>query len=165
MRRAALTAAVPALILAAVLAGAASAQTASPAPTGAAKITETQIAAPARTAIGADQVSAPASSAAVGTQQLSQVMRTTDAPVGPGTVADSRDTSAAPIKGRDHCDAPANAPVKAECAQILDSRADNFATAQPEQPAPVDTQTSSTNLVDTIVNGGTGTVVTLPPPK
>lgn len=97
--------------------------------------------------------------------QLSPTLQKVEAPPPLSSSDQSRNTATAAIHGHDHCDPAAgpssNAP---DCARILDNRADEFANTEPAGPAPVDTDKSQTGLVDDIVNGGTGTVVTLPPP-
>src|ERR1700749_3721299 len=69
-----------------------------PTPTGAAKASVGQIAAPATSAIDVQQAPA-AGSNAVSAQQLSPMLRAVDAPSGPATVAEGRETRVAPIKG------------------------------------------------------------------
>lgn len=136
-----------------------------PTASGAQRASVGQISRPQSTSTDAAQI-ASAPSSAVSTPQLSQVLHTADAPSGPATVADGRSATVAPIKGHDHCDAAAPGGAdKPECKQILDAKADTFTPSVALQPAPVDTRVDSSDLVNTIVNGGTGTVVSLPPPQ
>jgi hypothetical protein len=144
-----------------------SAQSASPPPPSPqASVNAGQVATPNSSSVDTDQIS-PTRAASVGQTQVNGSGRTADAPAGPSSVSQGRNAAVAPIKGRDHCDpAAGSTTAKPECAQILDQRADSFNGAPAPQPAPVDTsaRTDSSSLVDSIVNGGTGTVVTLPPP-
>jgi hypothetical protein len=132
------------------------------------------------TSVKADQVPVPASTAATdadqiapprsnltGEQQLSRTLAPADAPSGGTAPGQSRDATVARIGGHDRCDAALpDTDKRPECARILDQHADAFIQDQPVAPAPVDaTNTDSSGLVNTIVNGGTGTVVAIPPPK
>ncbi len=144
---------------------AAATASAQPAPSPQASVTEGQVPPPQGSAVDTDQISPTTTK--VTQSQLSAIMRTADAPNGPTTVGQGRNAAVAPIKGQDHCDAAVEgAAAKPECAAILDRQAASF-TPPPPAPssaAPVNTNTDATGLVDSIVNGGTGTVVTLPSP-
>jgi hypothetical protein len=81
-----------------------------------------------------------------------------------GSPAAGRNPRVADIKGHDRCDAAAPGPKPAECDRILDRRADEFAGDSPDRtPSTVDPDATSSDLVNGIVSGGTGTVVQLPP--
>jgi hypothetical protein len=134
-------------------------------PDPAASVTAGQVSAPRSTAVGADQIAAP-QAGVTSEQQLSRTLAPVDAPSGGSTPGRGRDTTVARIGGHDHCDpATPGADKSPECARILEQNADAFAQSQPVAPAPVDTNANATGLVDSIVNGGTGSVVTLPPAK
>jgi hypothetical protein len=72
--------------------------------------------------------------------------------------------NAAAIRGHDRCDPAAGASAgSAECRNTLEQHADQF--APPAEVAPVaNTDAPAANLVNDIVNSGTGSVVVAPTP-
>lgn len=76
-----------------------------------------------------------------------------------------RSVVVAPVRGQDRCDPATRGQSRpVDCDAILDRRAADFGTGT-SQPVPADPNRSAAGLVDDVVNGGTGTVVTLPPPR
>jgi hypothetical protein len=80
-----------------------------------------------------------------------------------GSAAAGRNTRVFAVKGHDRCD-PASADAnQPDCGRILDRRADDFANgAVDKTPSTVDPNGTSSDLVNGIVSGGTGSVVQLP---
>jgi len=75
-----------------------------------------------------------------------------------------RNTQVSAIVGQDRCDPSASTAKQPECAQILDTRGDDFAGGGTDNtPSTVDSQATSDDLVNGIVSSGTGSVVHLPP--
>jgi hypothetical protein len=78
--------------------------------------------------------------------------------------AAGRNTQVSAIVGQDRCDPTAPTAQQPECAQILDTRGDDFAGGGTDNtPSTVDSQATSGDLVNGIVSSGTGSVVHLPP--
>ena len=78
--------------------------------------------------------------------------------------AAGRNTQVSAIIGQDRCDPTAPTAKQPECAQILDTRGDDFAGGGTDNtPSTVNTQATSDDLVNGIVSSGTGSVVHLPP--
>ena len=105
--------------------------------------------------------------ATVGEGQLSERSRDVTAPLSGLTPTDGRSTSIAGVDGRDRCEGNSSSPAVTEaCAHILDSRAADFPGPDRSGPAATfDPDKDASGLVDDVVNGGTGTVVTLPSPR
>jgi hypothetical protein len=70
-----------------------------------------------------------------------------------------------PVGGRDRCD-PVNeiAADRAECARLA-AAVRHAIEEEPPPPVLLKPGADAESLVNGIVNGGTGTVVPLPPPK
>lgn len=124
-----------------------------------------QISVPARAGdLNAGQISA-SPSAPTGARQLTKAPPNVDAPAPLSTASQGRNTSIAAVKGHDRCDATPGRPAqRPECARIIENRVEEFSAPAPDQTAAkVDPDATASGLVNDIVNGGTGTVVTLPP--
>ena len=157
------------LTVAAILAATASAAVADPSPSSA--VDASQISQPlnpdgsarrAASAADAGQISAPKPNGAA-PAQLTAAKPRADAPPALSTAAQSRDATTAPIKGHDRCD-PANGASarQSECDNILDQKGDQFSPPEQATARTADTDAPASNLVNDIVNGGTGSVVTAP---
>jgi hypothetical protein len=124
-----------------------------------------QIAAgPVATDIDAGQISGASLKAATSINQLSGAQPRVEAPAQLPSHSQGRDTSVGAIGGHDRCDPAAGASAhRPDCARIIDNRADEFAHAGDDQAAPaVNANAPAASMVNDIVNGGTGTIVTLP---
>ena len=120
-------------------------------------------AAPARGDISAGQLSSTAKAGAAAAAQVTSVRPRIDAPP-PLAGAQRRDTRVAPVAGHDRCDPALAGPEReADCTAIAERRADDFAgPTQDRSAVAVDPAKPPADLVDGIVNGGTGSVVQLP---
>ena len=145
---------------------AASPALAAPPPDPATSVKADQVSTPTSASTGADQIAAPRGNL-TSEPQLSRTLSPAEAPTGGPAAGQNRDATVARITGHDRCDPAApDTDKRPECARILDQHADAFVPEQTAAPAPVDTtKTDSSSLVNSIVNGGTGTVVAIPPPK
>ncbi len=165
-----------AVLAIALLAGAARAAAAQTATEGAAKIDAGQVGATPQRAVDTAQIApetriitatvqiAPATAKAGAPAQLAPAARTAKAPPALSGVSDGRNVRLDAVGGRDRCDPANRTPAdRAECERLaLAARA----LIPEEAPPPaVDTEAKAASLVDSIVSGGTGTVVPLPPPK
>jgi len=151
----------PAMILAAALALGPSLASAG----GASSTDAGQISSGDASSVGASQISTPTATTSA-PPQVSSSKLNASAPPALSNVGQGRNAAVAPIKGHDRCDAAAGgSAAQPECANILDNRSDDFTntsqTAAVPQTPPTDK--TSSGLVDDVVNGGTGTVVPLPP--
>jgi hypothetical protein len=157
------------LALAAILAAPASAAFADPSPSSA--VDASQISQPLNPDGSARRAASAADAGQISTAkpnggapaQLTAAKPRADAPPALSTVAQSRDATASPIKGHDRCD-PANGASanRPECDDILDRKADQFDPPEQATAQTVDPDASASSLVNHIVNGGTGSVVTAP---
>jgi hypothetical protein len=124
-----------------------------------------QIAPPARHAdLGAAQIGGAPKAGGIDAAQLTQTAPTAEAAPGLSTPNQGRNTRLGAVGGHDRCDPAETHPADhAACDQIIDNHADAFATT-PRRPdaAIVDPDAPAPNIVNDIVNGGTGTVVSIP---
>ena len=152
--------------------------------TAPAKIDEVQVSGPARSAAArptdAGQISAATTSGAVSAGQIaaapgagslapSQLTAPTHSTESSSPVSrlnQGRNVSVTAIAGHDRCDPVAGQQAdRSGCDRIIENRADEFSTPAPPPPATVvNTDAPAPDIVNDIVNGGTGTVVTLPKP-
>ena len=126
-----------------------------------------QISAPtATTDVSAGQIVAGPRTAATGASQLTARSRQVDSSLSMSTPAQGRNTNMAVVKGHDRCDPAAGKQAdSAGCDQIIENRADEFTPpATGASASIVNTDAAAPDIVKDIVNGGTGTVVTLPKP-
>ncbi|HXQ15846.1 MAG TPA: hypothetical protein VN814_14610 [Caulobacteraceae bacterium] len=123
-----------------------------------------QIAAPAGAAdVSASQITAPLGRAAIVPNQLTRHTLRADAPPSSSTPDQGRNTNVVAVIGHDRC-APGKNVDRPECARIVESRPNEFTPAAQEQPEPVvHPDATSSGLVSDVLNGGTGSVVVLPP--
>jgi hypothetical protein len=142
------------------------AQLPSPAKTPGAQVMDPgQISPPARRAdLGAAQIGGAPKAGATDAAQLTQAAPTAEATPGLSTPNQGRNTRLGAVGGHDRCDpAEATRADAATCDQIIDNHADAFANT-PRRPdaAIVDPDAPAPNIVNDIVNGGTGSVVSIP---
>jgi hypothetical protein len=126
-----------------------------------------QISAPAAGSdISAGQIVATPRTAAIGANQLTVRSRGVDPGPSVSSPAQGRNTNVTLVKGHDRCDPAAGKQAdSADCDQIIENRADEFAPpATGASASVVNTDAAAPDIVKDIVNGGTGTVVTLPKP-
>jgi hypothetical protein len=123
--------------------------------------TPDQISQPDGPSTGADQIGATSKGDAAAGSQITSTRPDAGAP--PQATRRTTDTRAAALAGSDRCDTAPGAQPKPDCAQILDRRADELATAPKTAPTEiVSPDASSDALVNGILSGGTGDVVQLP---
>jgi hypothetical protein len=123
-----------------------------------------QISAPARRAdLGEAQIAAPPKTGATDAAQLTPAAPTAEASAALSTPNQGRNTNLGAVGGHDRCD-PAETPHAdhSGCDQIIDNHADAFANVRRSDAAIVDPDAPAPNIVNDIVNGGTGTVVSIP---
>jgi hypothetical protein len=126
-----------------------------------------QISAPAASSdVSAGQIVATPRTAAIGANQLTARSRGVDPGPSVSTPAQGRNTNVAVVKGHDRCDPAAGKQAdSAGCDQLIENRADEFTAPATDASAKVvNTDAAAPDIVKDIVNGGTGSVVTLPKP-
>ena len=116
--------------------------------------------------VSAGQIAAGPRTGATGASQLTTRSRQVDSSLSMSTPAQGRNTSIDVVKGHDRCDPAAGRQAdSAGCDQIIENRADEFTPpATGASASVVNTDAAAPDIVKDIVNGGTGTVVTLPKP-
>lgn len=140
-------------------------------PTAAASTNVGQISAPAAASVNASQVSAAPSpgpqSAASAPSQLSPIVRSVEPSPALSSASQGRTAVVTVVSGHDRCDsADPSAARRAECAAILDRRAEQFTNAGAVAPVTTaDPDAPASSLVNDIVNSGTGSVVVAPAPR
>jgi hypothetical protein len=123
-----------------------------------------QITAPSRADVSAGQIGAPTLGPASAPRQLTGAGARADAPPPLSTPSQGRNTAVAVVKGHDRCDPVPGVPAEPDCERIADRQAEQRASQPPSQtPTIANTESDSASLVNSIVTGGTGTVVNLPP--
>jgi hypothetical protein len=123
-----------------------------------------QISAHPRSDVSTGQIGGPARGQASAPRQVSGSGRTAAAPPPLSSPSQGRNTAVGVVSGHDRCDPTAASAQSPECAQIADRKPDELAPEPASQaPTIADTQSDSASLVNSILSGGTGTVVTLPP--
>jgi hypothetical protein len=117
-----------------------------------------------RADMAAGQIAAPRKAAVIDAGQLTNVGPTAEATPSLSSKAEGRNTRVGMVGGHDRCDAAAGASAdRSGCDRIPDGRADEFGAVRSQNvPIVVDPDAPAPDLVDDIVNGGTGTVVSVP---
>jgi hypothetical protein len=129
-------------------------------------VTDTgQISSPATASdVNTGQAPGPSHAASTAASQLSGTSRAAEAPAPVSTPAQGRNTSLTAVDGHDRCDAAARRQAdRSGCDRIIEKRADEFASPPPPSPTISNPDTPAPDLVNDILNGGTGSVVALPP--
>ena len=117
-----------------------------------------------RTDLGPAQIAPAPKVGAVDAAQLVTSGPSVDASPSLSTPSQGRNTRVGVVGGHDRCDpAEARPSDSTDCDQIIERRADAFAAPHRRtDPAMVDPDAPAPNIVNDIVNGGTGTIVSMP---
>lgn len=109
------------------------------------------------------QIASPQSRPAA-TPQLTDRTPRTDTPAALSSTSQSRNTSASPIAGRDRCD-PVTGRQAEECKAAAETHAEGATpTATDQSLVNLAPSAASSDLVDSILKSGTGTIVQAPKP-
>jgi hypothetical protein len=126
-----------------------------------------QISGPAASSdVSAGQIVATPRTAAIGANQLTARSRGVDPGPSMSTPAQGRNTNMAVVRGHDRCDPAAGKQADSTgCDQIIENRVDEFTPPATGAAATVvNTDAAAPDIVKDIVNGGTGSVVSIPKP-